>query len=183
MNPEVSPEVQSTLVVVEGGAGEGHGGEDGVHNSMGAHSSSNNGSSDRDLSSDLLVVDAFTSTAPLAASPTIGIGKYEGHTNNTGTHVDGQHAAVAVPLPMPVAPVVGDLGGPNLHNSANTVVAEAHTNQQSVVGADGSGGGGGSHHDAANNPDAIWEPLPFDILWGRGAKVNLHPGNAKFRAL
>ena len=29
----------------------------------------------------------------------------------------------------------------------------------------------------------VWEPLDLDILSGRGAKVNLHPGNARFRAL
>ncbi|CAJ1954774.1 unnamed protein product [Cylindrotheca closterium] len=34
--------------------------------------------------------------------------------------------------------------------------------------------------DEAN---AIWEPAPPDILSGRGASVNAHPGNKKFRAL
>ena len=30
---------------------------------------------------------------------------------------------------------------------------------------------------------AIWEPAPPDVLSGRGASVNAHPGNKKFRAL
>lgn len=34
--------------------------------------------------------------------------------------------------------------------------------------------------DEAN---AIWEPAPPDVLSGRGASVNAHPGNKKFRAL
>ena len=29
----------------------------------------------------------------------------------------------------------------------------------------------------------IWEPDPNDVLTGRGASINLHPGNQKFRAL
>jgi len=29
----------------------------------------------------------------------------------------------------------------------------------------------------------VWHPLESDILSGRGAKVNLNPGNARFRAL
>lgn len=31
--------------------------------------------------------------------------------------------------------------------------------------------------------NAIWEPAPPDVLSGRGASVNAHPGNKKFRAL
>jgi hypothetical protein len=29
----------------------------------------------------------------------------------------------------------------------------------------------------------IWEPEPLDVLTGRGASINVHPGNQKFRAL
>lgn len=110
-------------------------------------------SSDRDLSSDLL--DAFT--APSATSPT-AIGKFEGHNNTV------DDAAVAAP--------VGELVDPNQHNATLP-----HNTQQPVIA--GGAGGGGEAGDLA----AIWEPLEFDILSGRGAKINLNPGNAKFRAL
>lgn len=34
-----------------------------------------------------------------------------------------------------------------------------------------------------DDANAIWEPAPQDVLSGRGASVNAHPGNKKFRAL
>jgi hypothetical protein len=34
-----------------------------------------------------------------------------------------------------------------------------------------------------DDANAIWEPAPPDVLSGRGASVNAHPGNKKFRAL
>lgn len=36
---------------------------------------------------------------------------------------------------------------------------------------------------AEDDANAIWEPAPPDVLSGRGASVNAHPGNKKFRAL
>jgi hypothetical protein len=44
-----------------------------------------------------------------------------------------------------------------------------------------------SHTSATYTPPVltpeIWEPAEYDVLTGRGASVNLHPGNQKFRAL
>lgn len=34
-----------------------------------------------------------------------------------------------------------------------------------------------------DDPNAIWQPTDFDVLSGRGASVNSHGGNKKFRAL
>lgn len=36
---------------------------------------------------------------------------------------------------------------------------------------------------AESAPPAIWEPAEFDVLNGRGASVNAHGGNKKFRAI
>ena len=151
----MDPDSDAVALNLDAGEGVGEGGDDGTGVHMGT------ASSDRDLSSDLL--DAFT--APSATSPT-AIGKFDGHNSTV------DDPAVIAAVAAPVGELVVD---PNQHN------ATLAPSQQPMIASEAGGGGEGTGEAA--DPGAIWEPLEFDILSGRGAKVNLNPGNAKFRAL